>query len=476
MGRDRHPDGVRVDPATPDDLATYPEAQRQIGRMQVPLLHDGAKPGSRLFVMAVDGTGNDKNAEAREDWTNVALLHEQAREIQRNNPSVAGGYVAGPGTQDAAVPKLLDQITGYTFQARVEEGYRQFIVQAKKWLHENPGAEISAAAVGFSRGAEQAAAFTRLVHERGIQDPDSARYERNAAGEITGVTYTQPPLVPPGQVKQAAVLFDPVATGRPMDHDRRLPPSVMGGLQISALHEQRDQFRSTEAMSPGLSPDRRFLQVWVAGAHSNIGGSYSANGLSDRSFNLATEYLNHLSDRPLFTKRPESLDPAMNVIHRSHEHQWVYTQRGFRDGQRDVVQQLAPPSACRPVPALCHDREPQDAALAATVTWRDVRLTPNPVAGTPGTRDAPTPIWQQTPSTPRSAADEVDALFDRLSAAAMAGDQTGMRAASRDYVRLDSGQAWRASGRQADPEPTPSHAPTAEPAPTVAIETTGPRR
>ena len=34
MGRDRHPDGVRVDPATPAELETYAEASRQIGRMQ----------------------------------------------------------------------------------------------------------------------------------------------------------------------------------------------------------------------------------------------------------------------------------------------------------------------------------------------------------------------------------------------------------------------------------------------------------
>ena len=117
MGRDRHPDGVRVDPATPADLATFAEAQRQIGRMQAPLLHDAAKPDSRLFVMAFDGTGNDMDAEPRANWTNVALLREQIDRLGR--PDVRAGYVPGPGTQDAAVPRLLDSIAGYTFQARV---------------------------------------------------------------------------------------------------------------------------------------------------------------------------------------------------------------------------------------------------------------------------------------------------------------------------------------------------------------------
>ena len=47
MGRDRHPDGVRVDPATPADFETHAEASRQIGRMQAPLsvVHVNARMG-----------------------------------------------------------------------------------------------------------------------------------------------------------------------------------------------------------------------------------------------------------------------------------------------------------------------------------------------------------------------------------------------------------------------------------------------
>ena len=426
MGRDRHPDGVRVDPATPADLATFDAARRQIDGMQAPLLHRGADPNSRLFVMAFDGTGNDMAAQPRENWTNIALLREQIDGL--GMPNVRAGYVAGPGTQDRWLPALRDSITGHTFESRVEEGYDQFIRQARNWLTENPGADISVVAAGFSRGAEQAAAFTRLVHERGIQDPDSAVYTRNDAGMITGVTYTRPPLVAPGEVRQAAVSLDPVGTGTPMDHDRRFAPSVMGGLQISALHEQRDQFRSTEAIEPGMSADRRFLQVWVAGAHSNIGGSYAANGLSDRSFNLMVDYINNLADSPLLTRRPESQDPLLNVIHRSHEHQIIYTQRTYRDGMRDVIDRLAPEAACLPTPRACFEREPIDAALAARTPFRDVAIPPGPQASSPSKA--------------------VDDLFDRLAISAATRDSAGMRAASRNYVETDGGQQWLQTGRE----------------------------
>lgn len=445
MGRDRHPDGVRVDPATAADLATYTAASQQMAQMQAPLLHRHDNANSRMFVMAFDGTGNDMASQPRENWTNVALLREQVDGLQ--SPHYRAGYVAGPGTQDNKLTALIDGITGGSFESRIEEGYSQFISQAKKWLAENPGADISLAAVGFSRGAEQAAAFTRLAHERGIQNPEGAVYERNEAGQITGVTYTRPPLVAPGEVKQAAMLFDPVGTGAPMDYDRRLAPSVLGALQISALHEQRDQFKSTEAVEPGMSADRRFLNVWVAGAHSNIGGSYSANGLSDRSFNLAADYLNSLSDSAVFTKRAESQDPALNVIHRSHEHQFIYTQRGYRDGVRDVVERLAPEAACRPEPRACLEREPTDERLAASVPWRPLSITPNPQAAVT-TEPTPAPFYRLAPhAEPRSAQQQVDDLFDRLATAAQQGDAAGMRRASQDYVRLDAGREWLEEGR-----------------------------
>ena len=449
MGRDRHPDGVRVDRATPDDLATYVDASAQISQMQAPVLHRRSDADSRMFVMAFDGTGNDKETDARENWTNVALLHEQVEGLE--SKTIKTGYVAGPGTQDSKLAALVDGITGNTFESRIEEGYQQFIDQAATWLAENPGADISIAAVGFSRGAEQAAAFTRLVHERGIQDPDSAVYSRNRAGEIIDVTYTRPPLVAPGEVKQAAMLFDPVGTGAPMDHDRRLAPSVMGALQISALHEQRDQFKSSEAIEPGMSPDRRFLQLWVAGVHSNIGGSYWANGLSDRNFNLAVDYLNSLSDTPVFIKRSESQDPALNVIHRSHEHQFVYTERGYRDGVRDVVERLAPEAVCRPEPRACLEREPIDAGLASTLEWRQVRTTPNPVQPAHVGEAPQVPFWERARDT-ATPQQQIDALFDRLALSAQSGDAAGMRAASRDYVRLDAGRDWLQEGREQNAE------------------------
>src|SRR3546814_17875817 len=82
---------------------------------------------------------------------------------------------------------------------------------------------------------------------------------------IKDVEYTRPPLVPPGQTVQAALLFDPVATGV-KEHDRRLPSTVMSALQITAEDERRDQFESTNLIEPDFSEGNRFLNITVGGA------------------------------------------------------------------------------------------------------------------------------------------------------------------------------------------------------------------
>ena len=450
MGRDRisnneRADGVDVVPATAADLATYQAAREQLAQMRVPLLHPAGDADSRLFVMGFDGTGNDMGQQPRKNWTNVALLHEQLEQRRQSDSSIGTGYVPGPGTQEGLISRTRDLISGRSFESRVEEGYKQFIDRAAVWLEENPNADIKLIAHGFSRGAEQAAAFTRLAHERGIQNPDGAVYERNDANEIVGVRYIRPPLVAPGQVAQTALLYDPVATGEPEKHDRRLPPSVLSVLQITARDERRDQFLSSEHAASGLSGDRRSANLETAGSHSDIGGSYTRSGLSDLNFNLAADYLNRLVDNPIVAKRVLSNDPDNYVIHRSDQHQLIYTTRGMDDGVRDRVQRLAPDSACVPR-GPCDDRQPIDERLAARFEWRSPVITVDPREPAPSPIDA-RPFWLRG-EPPVKPSNPVDDLFDRLAISAATRDSAGMRAASRNYVETDGGQQWLQTGRE----------------------------
>ena len=430
MGGERHPDGVSTEPASFADLASFRHASEQLRTLSAPVLHDGRRPADRLFVASFDGTGNSMLKDAPENHTNVAFIHGQVKALEKRaltehgTTTMAGGYVEGPGTQ-GGIGGGIDLMTGQSYEARMEDMYLQFVKQSAAWLKENPDADIRIAAIGFSRGAEQAAGFTRMVEERGIRNPEGAQVTRDGDGRVLHVDYIGPPLREPGTVIQAVGLFDPVGTGEPRDHDRRLPPSVVSGFQITADDERRNLFQSTRVMDPGVTDGGRFLNVTVAGAHSDIGGGYTQDGIGIRSGNLMIDYLNGLSDRPFLDKREEPSDPARNVIHRSEEHRFFYRTSIYdKAGTRGMQEELAPSNLCR---IDCLDAQPRNEALARELAWRPVEIGPVPVGA----------------EVSRS-----DGMVERLLQAAKQGDGGAVARISREYLHTDAGQAWLQAGQQ----------------------------
>ncbi|MDQ1815787.1 DUF2235 domain-containing protein [Massilia sp. CCM 9210] len=313
LPKEGSPDGVDVVPATTEQLGQYDKAGAKARELKVPELYNQADPKARVFVAMFDGTGNDLHND-REHITNIGMLKDQVDQLSYKNKSIGGHYIEGPGTQEHYIPRTIDGITGGTYQERIDKMFVEYQKQAAIWLKEDPDCKISVLSTGFSRGAEQAAGFTRLVHERGIPAPINREHP----------DIPDPPLRAPGTIPQAVMLYDPVATGEPGNNDRRLPPSVVTGMQITVSDEHRTAFASTSIIGQGLSDDGRFVAVPVPGAHSNGGGGYLARGLSDRSFNLAVDFENRVLGGDLLKKVEVSNDPKQNVIHKSEQHKWVY--------------------------------------------------------------------------------------------------------------------------------------------------------
>ncbi|MBD9480871.1 DUF2235 domain-containing protein [Pseudoxanthomonas sp. PXM02] len=364
--------------------------------------------------------------DAPENHTNVALIAKQLEQLK--DPTIGHGYVEGPGTQEG-LAGVVDLMHGGTYESRMEEMYLQFIRKSALWLRDNPDADIRLAAIGFSRGAEQAAGFTRMVEERGIQDPADMKVVRDRNGHIERLEPTRPNLREPGTVIQAVGLFDPVGTGEPRDHDRRLPPSVVSGFQITADDERRNLFQSTRILDPGVTEGGRFLNVTVAGAHSDIGGGYTQDGIAISSGNVMIDYLNGLSDRPYLEKREEPTDPARNVIHRSEEHQFFYRTSVYdKAGTRGMQEELAPSSLCR---IDCLDAQPRNEAMASALSWRPVEI-------------GPAPTTQPVSAEPA----REGGMVERLLEAAKRGDGGAIERISRDELQGEAGQAWLQGGQQ----------------------------
>ena len=382
MAGPRYPDGVSRYAADPHDLETYARAESALSEMRVPVLHDHVDPASRLFIAYFDGTGNDAGRPDK-GLTNVAQLHAATVEAAAMDSTLGAAYLRGPATQENAVVSLADGARGFSYDARLETLYHDFCVQASAWLRENPDARISLASVGFSRGAEQAAGFTRLVAERGIQDPQNAEIRRNSEGLIVSARYPSPPLRAAADIAQAELLFDPVGTGKPHERDRRPPPQVLTGLQVTAEDERRDAFKGSWIMDPGFSHGGRFLNVMVGGCHSDIGGSYGEDGLARRNYNLGVDFLNALSDRPFLAK--QHLRPDLDVVHRSVEHGSYYDDDVYRRNERNGLPEESRRGMVDAIGGDRRDRspaasdaEPIDSALDARYPRRPVEIAPVP--------------------------------------------------------------------------------------------------
>jgi uncharacterized protein (DUF2235 family) len=121
-------------------------------------------------------------------------------------------------------------------------------------LHYNPGDEIYI--FGFSRGAAIARMFaahlTMSVKFLGVFDTVAA-----TRGSLDFSADTFP---------ASAIVFE----------NNILAPHIDRALHLVALDEQRLLFQPTL-----FNHDLRVKEVWFAGSHSDIGGGYSSDGLSD---------------------------------------------------------------------------------------------------------------------------------------------------------------------------------------------------
>lgn len=392
------------------DLAASDAAKEQLAQMEIPVLAGKDNPNGYVFFAVLDGTGNDRH-NTTEAPTGVAQIYgELDSQIKAGfgGGHVAAAYVTGAGTREYGdnAYDVVDGARGYTSDDRAETMYVEFCKQAAVWHEKDPTAEISVASMGFSRGAEEAALFTRLVEERGIQNPKAMSYKTGdgglvIAGSVTFDNIPPPlvevpkPLVEPGKVAQAAALVDPVPEGQLEYRDRRLAPSVVSAFQVTARDETRDEFAGSRHLPPGLSDESRSLNVTVPGAHADVGDGYYANGLGVRNTNLVKNYLNNLVDfdTPLLTLKPEDTylgKGSTNVIHDSEEHKpLVYGNDGFRqDGERDVRAELntpEPPVAYGRagygppvIPEGDTRREPMNTELAGSLDYRTATVASAP--------------------------------------------------------------------------------------------------
>jgi hypothetical protein len=368
MGKSSSSTGSR--PATTEDLKVQMELRRTVGKLEVPLLQRAANESEFLFLAFLDGTGQDAGNPALGNPTTIGLLSLEAYALKHDSSlRIGSSYSKGIGTQNSAVGRVLDGMLAYTWADGIKQAYTELSNQAALWIKQVPDAEIRVASVGYSRGAVQSVGLERLIDRFGISHPEELEFGRDPTGNLTVIS-PLPPLVPPGNVAQASVLLDPVATHMPPGYNARHPGSVISRVVIHAVDEGRRLFPLLTVNDLGITPDRRTLNVGAPGGHSNVGGGSPEPGMEIMTANVAIEVLNRLSDQPLFTKRPMPMDISTVTVHQSGGITAGFGLTMDADDERNLRERLASCKVVNP----CKDSEPMDQALAARFEYRRVPL------------------------------------------------------------------------------------------------------
>ncbi|WP_342669599.1 DUF2235 domain-containing protein [Azospirillum thiophilum] len=209
-------------------------------------------------------------------------------------------YESGVGTddKDGIIHNWFDKIFGGAFglglDKKIKDGYR-FL--ASRYKDGDP-----VFILGFSRGAYTARSLVGLIRNAGLlpaakadlTDEAYALYRKRddgpdveAAKRFRDTNGSRPiPIHFLGVWDTVGALGVPLGICRQLDeelygfHDTELSSLVRNAVQALAIDEHRKIFAAT-LWNPKAKPARRMEQRWFAGCHSNVGGGYADDTLSN---------------------------------------------------------------------------------------------------------------------------------------------------------------------------------------------------
>ena len=244
--------------------------------------------GKNIVVFS-DGTGQEGGEGTN---SNVYKLFNM---ILDRSPEQVAFYDRGLGTG-------WRQVTGNVGGAGISKNIRE----CYEFIFENYVAGDQIYLFGFSRGATTVRSLSGFIHLFGIL-PKSRRElikqaygiykiaddtdRKNAAKafverhhtmwcriKFLGVWDTVAALGVP--IKSVDVVIDKIPFLRHRFHDLRLSESVENAYHALAIDDERKTFHPT-LWDPEITTDQTMKQVWFCGMHTDVGGGYPEQELSD---------------------------------------------------------------------------------------------------------------------------------------------------------------------------------------------------
>ena len=374
-------------------------------------LVQSGRPRRRL-VLCCDGTWN------RADAKHITNVEKIARSIQ-TDPEKSGGsqqlveYITGVGV-GYRVDRILGGWLGCGVFNNVRTAYR-FLA-----LNHEVGDEIYI--FGFSRGAYTARSVAGMIGYAGLLTRDALvhgylaealeRYKTRLAqpkdSKFKSLEEFRDACCHPGTTITFLGVFDTVgALGVPtvlhtdhQFHDVTLGSTVQCARQALAIDELRRTFApclwsvpNTEPKVVTLTPKPgtrvevpRVKQVWFEGVHSDVGGGYDDDGLSNTTLRWMTDQAKEaglvfdtaMLDVYLDSPRPAVRHPSMNPMYRlANAFERIRPRPEVMKGTFSHGRRNLSPTPIRPVPAK--GNPPVTVTIPhriASTAWEDFRTDP----------------------------------------------------------------------------------------------------
>ena len=260
----------------------------------------------KRIILCADGTWNEAERKdkrtGRPQPTNVLKIARAVLPRSSAGVDQVVYYHQGVGAAGG-----LDKFTGGAFGSGMSQNVRalyRFLV-----YNFEPGDELYF--FGFSRGAFTVRTLAGFMLKVGLLEKDDEYYTReiydlyqsstasdsaewkHAFRNIKG-TRPCPPILFIGVWDTVGALGAPGLLGQLFNrnkykyHDIGLNPTIQHAYHALAIDEQRKPFApSLWTRPPGWNG--ALEQVWFAGVHSNVGGSYSPDGLANEALHWVIE-------------------------------------------------------------------------------------------------------------------------------------------------------------------------------------------
>ncbi len=306
---------------------------------------------ARNIAIFADGTWESNEAA---NPTNVVKLHKALLAKSKKGQKQLSCYQIGLGSQGIGAWRLLSGATGAGLSENVQDLYGYLV------LNYRPGDKLHL--FGFSRGAYTVRSLAGLIRSAGILRPENfARISEAHARYIERGLETHPRALRARNYRQAYAwpefvepqdfiihfigVWDTVgslgipgtALGKLVErfHDTDLSSFTHYAYQALAVDERRSTFVPCLWQQQVGAPKAQVLeQVWFAGVHSDVGGGYKDDGLSNGT--LAWMWRRAEQAGLALDKKQFSAPNPLGTLHNSLTGLFKFLS-WFRSGRRHIV-------------------------------------------------------------------------------------------------------------------------------------------